>query len=450
MIGGFIGKSIEIRRSLETLPAQTIWLFLLLFLYSLIICWYSSRKPDARKITAILNTTSVILILSVFVTSIEFIVEAGSNSTNTMSIDKWKNSVDDEPCEIKNMGRSPDIYYIILDGYARDDTLQNIYSVDNSPFINSMEKMGFVVTRNSISNYKQTNLSIASSLNMDYLDALSIISDPYSSNETPLYSTISNNRVIHQLRCLNYKIVAFESGDWFTELSSADSYFSPGIKPNSFESMLLDTTPASILLIGEQYRWHRERILYELDTLPDVAVIPGPKFVFVHIMSPHPPFILGENGEEVYPQRMFSATDGNFFMAVADQGEYVDGYHDQIIYLTKKVETTIHTILNKSDTPPIIILQGDHGPASQLDAYSLENTNITERMTILNAYYLPYQNNSNIDQGISPVNTFRLVFNTYFGAKYSILPDRSYYSLFDTPFNFIDVTNQIKTNPNVN
>lgn len=41
---------------------------------------------------------------------------------------------------------------------------------------------------------------------------------------------------------------------------------------------------------------------------------------------------------------------------------------------------------------------------------------------------------------ITPVNTFRLIFNLYFGARFELLNDRSYYSTYDNPYRFIDVT----------
>ncbi len=41
------------------------------------------------------------------------------------------------------LGYLPDIYYIILDGYARSDTLENQYGFDNGPFITSLERKGF-------------------------------------------------------------------------------------------------------------------------------------------------------------------------------------------------------------------------------------------------------------------------------------------------------------------
>ena len=48
-------------------------------------------------------------------------------------------------------------------------------------------------------------------------------------------------------------------------------------------------------------------------------------------------------------------------------------------------------------------------------------------MRIFNAYYLPEGGNENLYETITPVNTFRVVFNTYFGGRYELLPDKSWY-----------------------
>ena len=81
----------------------------------------------------------------------------------------------------------------------------------------------------------------------------------------------------------------------------------------------------------------------------------------------------------------------------------------------------IDKIIANSSQPPIIILQADHGPASMLDQESLDNTNIKERMAILNALYLPGDGDKGLYPSITPVNTFRIIFNHYFGTNYSLL-----------------------------
>ena len=53
------------------------------------------------------------------------------------------------------------------------------------------------------------------------------------------------------------------------------------------------------------------------------------------------------------------------------------------------------------------------------------------RLQILNVYYLAGRGDPQPYPTISPVNSFRLVFDTWFGTSYGFLPDQSF--LGDTP-----------------
>jgi len=55
---------------------------------------------------------------------------------------------------------------------------------------------------------------------------------------------------------------------------------------------------------------------------------------------------------------------------------------------------------------------------------------IRERISILNAYYLPDGGEKHLYKSITPVNTFRLVLNHYFGSDYEMLKDVSYWLYF--------------------
>jgi hypothetical protein len=116
----------------------------------------------------------------------------------------------------------PDIYYIILDGYGRGDFLRDEFGYDNSQFLNQLEELGFTVAQKSQSNYAQTKLSLASSLNMDYLQSLR--SDIVSGNNdsSPLNPMIIQSAVRSVLEELGYKIVAFETGYNWTQIEDAD------------------------------------------------------------------------------------------------------------------------------------------------------------------------------------------------------------------------------------
>jgi hypothetical protein len=89
------------------------------------------------------------------------------------------------------------------------------------------------------------------------------------------------------------------------------------------------------------------------------------------------------------------------------------------------------TLISESDTPPIIVLQGDHGPWLQTKE---------KRLRIFNAYYLP-GNNDKLYSKITPVNTFRLIFDTYFGGNYDMLPDVSYFSPVPKLYDFSEIPN---------
>ena len=70
------------------------------------------------------------------------------------------------------------------------------------------------------------------------------------------------------------------------------------------------------------------------------------------------------------------------------------------------------------------------------------------RMSILNAYYVNDQAKKDLYATITPVNTFRVVFNNYFGTTYPLLEDKSYHT--SNMNNFVPetlVTNECQASP---
>jgi hypothetical protein len=129
--------------------------------------------------------------------------------------------------------------------------------------------------------------------------------------------------------------------------------------------------------------------------------------------------------------------DGSAYLG--DMDEYVHGYVEQLIFINSRMREVIHEILMNSDNPPIIVIQGDHGPGSRFNWNSPDDDGLRERFGILNAYYLPGIAPSELYDKISPVNSFRFIFNQYFEADYQILPDKSYYSNWIQPYQFMKV-----------
>ncbi len=72
----------------------------------------------------------------------------------------------------KKLEYYPDIYFIVLDAYARDDVLKEMYGFDNTEFLAYLRNKGFYIAERSAANYCQTGLSIGSCFNLCYLDKL--------------------------------------------------------------------------------------------------------------------------------------------------------------------------------------------------------------------------------------------------------------------------------------
>lgn len=332
----------------------------------------------------------------------------------------------------------PDVYYFILDMYARADLLQKAYGYDNSEFIEGLRARGFYVAECSQANFTRTELSVGSSLNMEYLQDLDPAFTPDSIGRRVLWDSYKHSAARYNFETLGYTTIAFATGFAWNEMDDADVFYTPppfSAGMTEFETLFLDTTLARYAqnfgwvdtdeVIGQNFR---DRTLLVFDSMDDIARMPEPTFAYIHVISPHPPFVFGPNGEHTRPADFWNEKK----QYPADL--FAQGYQNQLTFLNKKVLEAVDTLLSESDTPPIIILQGDHGPWLQTKE---------KHMWILNAYYLPGHEDQ-LYPDISPVNTFRLVFDSYFGGNYDMLPDVSYYSPVPKLYDFSTVRNNCK------
>lgn len=178
-----------------------------------------------------------------------------------------------------------------------------------------------------------------------------------------------------------------------------------------------------------------------LEELPRIPLITGPKFVFAHIDCPHPPFVFDEAGNEIERNWPFSFADGDHYVgARGTLSQYREGYVGQVKFISKQITEIIDTILARSSEPPVILLQADHGPGSRLHWESLADTDLNERFSIFNSYYLPGSDSSGLYPSISPVNSFRLILNKYFGTNFEMIADRQIFTTWTRPYNFVDVS----------
>lgn len=287
----------------------------------------------------------------------------------------------------------PNIYYIILDSYSGENTLRGLH-YDNSAFLQQLQKDGFTIPANTKSNYKNTFPSLASSLNMRYVGKSKALP-----SDGELRQMIEYNNVMKFMRSKGYKIVHIGSPYAATNVNRfADVSYTPvsPIYRNEFTTALIRMTMARGLIAGDSWWVSKEEVLHPFTIIPSLATDSSkPIFVFAHVLPPHFPYLFDANGKSINPNVK------NVYGA----------YLDELTYVNRRVTTMVHEILANNKVPPIIIIQGDHS--------------VWHTPDILNAYYLPNGGSSALWSGITPVNTFRMLFDYYFGAHYKPLVNQS-------------------------
>jgi hypothetical protein len=327
----------------------------------------------------------------------------------------------------------PDVYYIILDAYGREDVLRSLLGYDNHEFITALRARGFYVADCSQSNYGYTNFSLPSSLNYNYLDAL---------DANDRFALMKYGAVRSFFTSRGYEIVAFPTGWAFTEWTDADLYITyehPITALNEFEDLFLNTTAVRVVYdfrlinqaIDSRKDLRRLRVFSLLDNLKELPDRKGEQFVFAHLVVPHFPYTFGPDGE-------IPAYDGK----QATEKEIKAAYVDQVKFINKEILKVVDVLIEKSDNPPIILIQSDHGPLYDI------TVDPKERMPILNAYYLPgVQMEEILYPSISPVNSFRVVLNSYFDQDLPLLEDKSFFSQSENRNDFLVVPNTCPDTP---
>lgn len=398
---------------------------LFLILMGVLVWKFSRMKAMKHTLTQLFNLFSIVLLILPAINIFHYYRSLPKANTQPAEVSQTSSVSRGE-----TSGQLPDIYFIIADAYGREDYLKEKYDFANSEFINWLEQEGFYVAHCARSNYAHTVLSLSSSLQMNYISSYAS-EDQYFDGGLDDY--VVHNAVRERLESYGYQTVSFENVHW--DFSDADVFydfriniFSPYLRP--FENMILtnsmfraavefnsSTQEYFSALTSTPVKEHYLRQKFILDTLENEAIeLDSPKFVFAHVETPHGPYVFEEDGSFQQEDAFYR---GEYYSAINDTYGNL-GYITQIKFMNDSLEKIVEKILSESANPPIIIIQGDHS----IDEFGPEE----DRMKIFYAVYLPDEDYSSFYSSITPVNTFRIIFNQYFGMNYELLEDRAYYS----------------------
>jgi hypothetical protein len=413
--------------------------YFFLLIYIIIYIYFS--KKDFKRVSKFIVKLSIILI---FINSTFLILK-----------------IDSEPIKIKNLEYEDgliiqpyekpkdyhDIYYIVLDTYPSKDILLNVFNFDNSAFYDSLESLGFRINHKSLSNYSQTLLSLCSILNLEYIDDLAgLNSIKNSSSSKFIHSKIKNNRLINFLKNHDYNYIHFSSGWSVTDRNEfSDQIIDNGFANEIIMIMIENTLFYPILKRFDIHtNWYREKIVKNYNDLSKFINSNNKNFIFLHSMPPHPPYLFDKNGE--------LPINNDLTWGYSDIS--VSNYIGQLEFINKKILNSLKKIIRNSKNPPIIIIQGDHGPGLELmkemdkgypvDSLIREEYNLKERFRVLNAVYSMKSLDSLNKKNYTLVNTFRIILNEFFGSNLDLLEDESFFSTYNKPFQFFNVTEKVK------
>jgi len=319
----------------------------------------------------------------------------------------------------------PTILHIILDGYAGDYALSNVYGYDNSAFLDSLKSLGFQVSLgNSQSNYSQTHLSLASMLNMTYLDSLvpKTGSDRFETN-----SLIRNSAAGKLLQEMGYLYYHFDSGWGGNKQSDIADFNRSGFKktPSYLQLFLYKTALSKIPYF--LYPSKAVGIINSLQIVDEILQSEGkqPRYILLHLMLPHPPYVFSADFQEIKNSNVLE--HGDVWLNKQGYITAVKASNAMIFQFVKR------TFMESDQENLIIVINSDHG-----SHYSIANgaTNVKAKQERMSNITFIYNSSIHVDIVSSPVNLYRVLFNDLFNASYDTLRHKSFYSSYENPYEF--------------
>ncbi|OGQ90196.1 MAG: hypothetical protein A2289_03700 [Deltaproteobacteria bacterium RIFOXYA12_FULL_58_15] len=394
---------------------------------------FKARAETTSVLTVAANVMALVLLAMPILTLVfaSFTRDAESASVRAAQVTT-------ESGLVARLGYKPDIYNIVLDGYGRKDTLKEFYSFDNQEFLTFLEEKGFVIAPNSRANYNWTMLSLASFLNMKYINELTEDVGIDSRNRARPFVMTRDNAIARFLGTHGYRFVHLQSSWGSTMMNPyADEQIScrGGVFQEDFYRVLLNSSalkmwePSVGVGLAECH-------LNNLATLEKIGPTQGPKFVFVHFVPPHHPYVFDRDGNVLR-----QATVSNQFEWQKRLWGDRDLYLGQMHYMNTRIRGVIEAILATSENPPIIVLHSDHGPQILEGEERTEGRDYNRaRYANLATFYLPGANESLIPPDITLVNVYRTILNEYFDAGFEILDNHYFRSEYLRPYDFAPVT----------
>lgn len=407
--------------SLQILDHRAFWssysflLPIIAFLLILTLWQIRRSRSDFRTLFLYINTTFLFFIsLDLIILFFQPVLKPGHTDLKGLHVKSYA---------VCDSCSHPDIYYLVFDAYTSSATLRSEFNFNNKPLENFLGEKGFFIVNNSASNYNLTPFSIASTLNADYIDNLNVEKDFYLKDYLPGVSLVYDNNLIPILRQEGYEIYNHSIFNLKHSNSTIREF-------DIWEVNLLYKRHNILRKINRDIGWilpsrfrignevvnyaferddHVKHVIQEI--LKTVTLTSArPKFVYGHLLIPHDPYTFDSTGNRIPT----AANELSF-------SDKKNAYIQQLIYTNGILKELVENISAHTKRPFIVLLQGDHGFRLK------DKTKQKLDFANLNAIYFSNKDYRLLHENMSNVNTFRVIFNSFFKKNYPLLKDTSYF-----------------------
>ncbi|MES1161384.1 MAG: hypothetical protein ABUM51_11540, partial [Bacteroidota bacterium] len=375
-----------------------------------VLVWLKKTRRKLAGLTLFLNLLfCVYLILDVKT----LLLIPVSPAPRSLYIDKAPSSSGYRSCDTCP---SPDIYFLLFDEYASSASLKEWYGFDNSELDRSLEERGFHIQRGSHSNYNSTAFSMASILNMGYLQGLAGGDTCTIADYAACNTLIRDNALVEFLSSRHYAIVNYSIFGLAGKPALVDEPLLPTgtnlITAQTFSGRLTRDIGWNLITLPFHFQWMRKMAYRTLDNNNKIleavkkesrTSAAHARFVYAHLEMPHNPFYFDRDNRLREP---------------ADQPNGIRPYLDYLPYTNSRIKELIDTIQLNTHGSAVIILMGDHGFRWELPGRG--HLNYFQNQ---NAVYFPDKDYHMLYDSISGVNQFRVLFNQLFDQHFPLLKD---------------------------
>ena len=399
------------------------------------------KKNPTQNIASITNVISLAVIGFIILQVGMFSME------NNVTLDEFQEAMNVSIFEADESIAKPDVYFLMLDAYSGEIILDMEFGYDNSEFYKNLEKRGFVVQKQSFSNYPNTEFSMPSITNMAYFDEHVLKPNGVEYSDVKVYQQLTKNSIVSK----NFRVNGYELHS-VAEIDPSLMHNSVIHCRNVFNlNQDLLNTILNIYLPLTELRY----ILFETDHYQFISCAiekvknfektnDSPIFMFAHFGLPHPPFIFDSDGNKI--DEVLPVEGGISEMVVSKKGfnsKYTDAYVDQVKF-SQKVSIEMIDSIQEKNSNSVIILMSDHGSRIGTDWENPSDIDYFSALNNLSAVYFPGKEGQ-IPTEIAAVNLFRIFFNLYFDADYEILDERYIWYTESERLTHIDITEKINT-----